>query len=274
MPTATNLSELEQYIAKNPKLRPRTKHLYLLGVQSFLDFAGVSPDSWTDEAIEAWRSNLLSSGMKPQTVNVHLHAVKYVAKKYAERNGVDDFAEGTSALKVDPPKKRKPLKPEQCVALLKACEGNRPIDIRDRAICLLGLRTGLRRSALCALDMDSLKGHKLTIELKRERPHDIILDDETFEAISVWVTYLRAQEITEGPLFRALSKPRKDGSVLFRDRMSQDGIFRAVEARALSAGIQNVYPHVFYHTFICSSLAKGVTPQTIKHMLGYSSTKF
>lgn len=268
------MTELEQVVSKNPKLRPRTKHLYMLGVKSFLDFAGVAPESWTSEVVEEWRSHLLSNGMKPQTVNVHLHAVKYAARKYAERhNNVGDFAEELTALQIDPPKKRKPLNLAQCKALIEACEGDRPIDIRDRAICLLGLSTGLRRSALCALNIEDVKGHNLSVTLKSERTHVVVLDDSTYEAIKSWLACMADMQVTEGPLFRALSKPRKDGTVLVRERMSQDGIFRAVEARGIAAGLKNMYPHVFYHTFIAISLASGKSPQEIKHMLGYTATK-
>ena len=94
MPATTNTrTELEQIVEAGPKLRPRTKQLYLHGVKAFLDHAGFNPTRWTMAAVEDWRNSMLETGVKPQTVNVNLHALRYAARRYAEqhRDGTLDF---------------------------------------------------------------------------------------------------------------------------------------------------------------------------------------
>jgi integrase len=266
-------TELEQVIASSQKLSPRTRSLYLAGVREFITYAGTSRRNWTGTTVENWRDKLKKTGMKPQSINVKLNALRFASRRIADKAGDPklDFAHFADLLKPTPPERPEPLSVEQARALVLACAGDKPIDIRDKAIAVLGLRTGLRRSAMCDLKIEDLKGRKLNAPIKGGRDVQIILDDETMVAIREWLTVLRSADITSGPLFRSVSRSSLDGTTNIGENLTTDGLYRALKARAKMAGVQNFYPHVLRHTFIFMAVAAGVPLHRIREMTGSKS---
>jgi integrase len=266
-------TELENVVINSQKLSPRTRSLYLAGVREFLEYAGSQRRNWTGENVENWRDKLKKTGMKPQSINVKLNALRFASRRIADRAGDPklDFAHFAELLKPSPPKRPHPLTVEQARALVMACAGDKPIDIRDKAIAVLGLRTGLRRAGMCDLKIEDLKGRRLHARIKGGRDIDIVLDDETLTALREWLSVLRSAGENSGPLFRSVSRSALDGTTNIGERLTTDGLYRALKARAKLAGIPNFYPHVLRHTFVSMAVEAGVPMHRIREMTGQKS---
>jgi integrase/recombinase XerD len=162
-------------------------------------------------------------------------------------------------LKPAPPERPEPLTVEQARALVMACAGDKPIDIRDKAIAVLGLRTGLRRAGMCAIKIEDLKGQQLSTRVKGDHDIEIVLDNETMTAIREWLTVLKNADITSGPLIRGVSRSKLDGTTNIRENLTTDGLYRALKARAKVAGIAKFYPAVLRHTFLSMAVEAGLS---------------
>ncbi|UCC74120.1 MAG: site-specific integrase [Gemmatimonadota bacterium] len=265
------MTELEYVIAHSPKLRPRTKAIYTRAVQSFLAYAGTHPSAWTGVAVESWR-DALAADLKPQTVNLYLTGLKYASRRIAARHHDPrlDFAGYSEQLKADPPASRKALSFEEGHALVDACRGLRPIDLRDTAIVVLGLRTGMRRAGMCGIRFDDLgDDHHVTITLKGGKRHTIQLDTESIEALEPWLTWLEREGVASGHVFRSLSRPRLDGTVQIGSQLRPDGLYKALKRRAEAANIPRFHPHIFRHTYVTWMRERGVPDWKIASITGH-----
>jgi len=130
----------------------------------------------------------------------------------------------------------------EVVAALVAPLGDRLLDVRDRAILLIGFAGAFRRSELSALDVDDVveTGEGLRITLGRSKT------DQEAEGHTVGITYgsnpptcpvrawrawLECSGIEDGAAFRRLSHGR-----VTAERLAGDGIARMVKRRAEAAG--------------------------------------
>lgn len=261
------MTVLEQYVSEDDRLRPRTRREYLKAVRQFIRFAGRDPSSWTYASMVSWRRALTARGLKPQTVNMYLAGVKRASLNYARMNQNPqlDFASMVETLRADPPQHREPLTEYEARLLVAACNGNGLRDYRDRAIIILGLRTGCRRSGIISANVEGLRGRDLDIILKGGRPHTMRnLDDATLGALSNW---LEVSNVRRGPIFRALSHA---GTVTNRG-LSAIAINKIVERRAQLAGLKHVHPHILRHTFISWCRRYNVPDWRIRQLTGQKS---
>ena len=266
------MTELEHVIENSPRLSQVTKKSYLRAVRRFLRYAGEDPSNWTGANVEDWRDSL-AHGRKPQTVNAYLAALRYASRRLAHRhqNPQLDFAGYAEMLKASQSKTPRVLTHDEGRALVLACAGERPIDRRDTAIVILGLRTGLRREGMCRITFHDFQGNRVEVILKGGRKHWILLDDEVMDALSLWAKTLHDLGIRGGNVFRSLSKPHIDGTVRVGRSLSPDGLYRAIKARAENVGILGFHPHVFRHTFVSWCQEAGVPAYRIAGVTGHKS---
>lgn len=198
-----------------------------------------------------------------------------------------EFALPDPMLAVPTPKYRKapvtPLRREHIETMLKACDFTFEADtlgrrrfvmrrssaLRDRAILLLLLDTGLRASELCALtiaDVD-LKAGRITVKhgvtggAKGGKGRFVQIGKATRR--TVW-RYLASRADGEDP-----SAPLILGR---RDRpMNRDGLRLLVKSLARRAGVPHCHPHQFRHTFAINYLRAGGDVFTLQALLGHGS---
>ncbi len=268
------MTELETVIESSPRLQPTTKRNYLRAVRLFLDFAGRYPVNWTGVAVENWR-DALNKQLKSQSVNVHMAALRYASRRLAQRhqNPQLDFAGYAEMLKAGQTKIPRVLTHEEGARLVAACHGTSPNDLRDYAIAVLGLRTGLRREGLCSITFrDFDDSGRVQVTLKGGRRHWILLDAETMEALAPWVNWLVDNGVNSGRIFRSVSKPMLDGTVKVRKELTPSGLYHAMKERAGKAGIKGFHPHVFRHSFVSWCQEAGIPAYRITGITGHKST--
>lgn len=147
--------------------------------------------------------------------------------------------------------------------------GGRPVDHalnsfeRNRAILLLLLDTGLRASELCDLKVEDLDSRNNRVFVQHGKGmKERLLPFSSRTGQMIW-RYLAARENyePEDPLFLS-----KLGRSLSRTKLSE--MLRSIGNRA---GVSNVYPHRFRHTFAIQYLRNGGDVYTLQSMLGHST---
>lgn len=276
-------SKLEYAVLRSTKLRPRTKELYARCIRNFIAFAGDDPERWTSVRVRKWRDSMYDRAVKAQSINIALNALRFAARRWL--GTPTTFADEVEML----PRKRRRITDDRTLTynesrrLLVDCTRQRPRDLRDAAIIVLGLRTGMLRFSLCLIDLNDLGWRtaralkkpvlsELTFTRKGGERHTIKLDRETRRALMPWIEWLTSRGITTGPLFRALSRPRNDGRIAVgNEGLTPDGLYRMLRQRAERAGIADadkINPYVFRSTFLVWAQKAGAEPSQIAAVIG------
>jgi integrase/recombinase XerD len=245
------MTVLEQLVSESRRLRPYTKETYLRAVRAFVEFAGESPTGWTPLAVDRWAQHLAKQ-VAPQSVNTYLNGIKAASRRWHQVYEGIDFAKSIEKFKfVQQVQPQRALNRSQVATLLATCNGDGFAEVRDRAILLLGLRAGLRRSEICSLRWDGLKEAKLTFVGKGGRLETVDLDEPTLAAIRRWhrtsvrkgcpYIFFRTRPILSAPL-----QPLTPG-----------GLHEVVQARSQQAGVV-LTSHTLRHTHITLAIQAGV----------------
>ena len=137
-----------------------------------------------------------------------------------------------------------------------------PHAVRNRAIILLLVDTGIRSTELCDLTVHQvdLKNRRITVFGKGSKERSIPISPATGQAI-----------------WRYLSE-RKDDSVGARLFTTRDGhpldysqLLHAMRAIGQRAGLHHINVHRFRHTFAINFLRNGGDPYSLQIMLGHST---
>ncbi|MFH0899429.1 MAG: site-specific integrase [Pseudomonadota bacterium] len=267
------MNALVRAIESNIRLRPRTRDLYSKAVRMFVDFTGnQQPSSYTTAAVEAWRDRMLADGLDPATINGRIFALRSASRRYADLGG-SEFAKAAQLLPVTQERNRRALSHDEARRLVGACSGDRPADLRDRAIITLALRTGCRREGIAQIDAADYQRLVLTVNLKGGRRHTLPpLDSETQTAIDGWIAWLRRCGITSGRMFRAIrSAPDLRGRWVVGGSLSGNAIYRIMCRRAAQAGVDGMYPHRCRHYFVSTARSTGWPDWYIAQYTGHAS---
>jgi integrase/recombinase XerD len=129
--------------------------------------------------------------------------------------------------------------------------------VRDRALILLMLDTGLRISELARLkpeDINAESGEVLVAPAgsgQKTKPRVVYLGKNSKRAMWLWMAQ------------------RRDTEKLFG--IDEKRIRALVHTIGYSAGVSNCYPHRFRHTFAIEFLRNGGDPFTLQRLLGHST---
>jgi site-specific recombinase XerD len=134
--------------------------------------------------------------------------------------------------------------------------------LRNRAIILTLLDTGLRASELCGInirDVDRRNQHVLVMG-KGSKERSVPYSAPTAQAIWRYLA-TRGDERLDRPLFAT-----KSGGPLDKDDLGR--ILRDIGDRA---GVSDVHPHRYRHTFAITFLRNGGNVYVLKMLLGHST---
>lgn len=160
-------------------------------------------------------------------------------------------------------KKPKTLTMEEVKLLLKQPQGNRPKDIRDKAMLELLYATGLRVSELINLkltDVNLQMGFLVCNDNLKSRV--IPMDSVALQALDTYLTTCRKQM-------------SKENDYLFVNRygtqMTRQGFWKILKFYANKAGIEKeIGPHMIRHSFASHLVENGADLHAVQEMLGHS----
>ncbi len=167
---------------------------------------------------------------------------------------------------------RPPAVPEQPVdvftddelrALLATCRGNTFENRRDTAILRMLIDTGMRAGELAGLGVEDMD-HDQSVAVvlgKGRRGRAVPYGAKTADALR---RYLRARNLHPQAGLSALWLGKKG-------RVTDSGVRQILERRAAEAGVTNVHPHRFRHTYAHTWLASGGQEQDLMRLAGWRS---
>jgi len=155
------------------------------------------------------------------------------------------------------------LSDEELAALMKSCAGKDFRDRRDEAMIRLLLDCGLRVSELCALTVEGidLDLGMAVVQGKGRKVRPIYFGARTTRAID---RYLRARSRERWAHLDALFLTQ-------RGALSPDGARERMNVRGAQAGIADLHPHRFRHTWAHDFLMSGGQERDLKRLAGWSS---
>ena len=166
------------------------------------------------------------------------------------------------------------LTADQVRKILAGCSGPGFEDVRNRALVLVLLQAGLRRMEASALNIGDIDLHEHTVTVARGkvgRPRVAVIGDDARQAIWKWLKLRRRQAAGLGqpcdescPLFTAVQTGR---------RLGPAGVGAVITRLGQRAGIPDLHPHQFRHTWAHENLASGIQEHGLMHLAGWTSTK-
>lgn len=214
------------------------------------------------EHLEAFLADM-SDRLAPATVAKHYRSLQQLFRWL-----VDDGEIDASPMA----KMRPPAVPEQPVdvftddelrALLAAAKGNTFENRRDTAVLRFLIDTGVRASELIGLavaDVD-LEHAEATVMGKGRRARTVPYGTKTADAIR---RYLRVRHQHPQAASNALWLGKKGP-------LTSSGLAQLLERRANDAGVTDVHPHRFRHTYAHTWLANGGQEHDLMRLAGWRS---
>lgn len=142
----------------------------------------------------------------------------------------------------------------------KLVHSQRDTALRDRAIIILFIDTGLRASELCGLKIKDYNSTTGAIDVFGKGSKERTVIAETFARKALW-RYLsgRPDAGDEDPLFASRSNLHLDN----------DSLRHLVQRIAVKVGIKDATLHRFRHTFAYNFLRNGGNPIELQRLLGH-----
>ncbi|HXK32650.1 MAG TPA: site-specific tyrosine recombinase/integron integrase [Dehalococcoidia bacterium] len=161
-------------------------------------------------------------------------------------------------------------------ALIAAADGDRPHELRDRALLELMYAAGVRVSEAHGLDVQHVDMEQQTVLVhgKGGKQRLVVFGDPARDALARYLRDGRPALLRKARGTRPA--PPAPGQPLFVDRggtrLSQRAIQILVRKYALKAGIdERVHPHLFRHTFATHLLDGGAELRVVQELLGHAS---
>jgi site-specific recombinase XerD len=249
------------------KRSPNTLRLYGQSVRFFshwLESQGreASLEELNRPAIREWLA-VLSETHEPGTVKIRYRGLFRFCRWLVEEEEITT----NPMAKLSPPTlKAKPvpvISDTELIALLKACNGKGFADRRDEALIRLLLDCGVRISEACSLRVDDLdldQGMAI-LKGKGSKVRPVYFSARTTRALD---RYIRMRTHHRWAHLDALFLTQ-------RGALSADGARDRVKIRGQLAGIEDIHPHRFRHTFAHDFLMSGGQERDLKRLAGWSS---
>lgn len=253
------------------RLAERTVDAYAGDLENYLahlDGGGHGTlDDVDREAVEAYLQSEGRRGLSARSIARRLSALR-AFHGYLRRRGKlpDDPTRG-----IEPPRRARRLprvlSVEETFQLLDAATGERPADLRDRAMLELMYGSGLRVSEVLTLTHDGLRLEDsfVIVRGKGDKERAVPLTAPADEALRLYLREAR-------PL---LVKGRDPGTVFLNQRggrLSRMGFWGILRRIAMRAGLgEKVHPHVLRHSFATHLLEGGADLRVIQELLGHAS---
>jgi site-specific recombinase XerD len=198
--------------------------------------------------------------VSPHTLQ-KLYRTAHAFWRFCLREGL---TENNPFAKVEKPKvplKLKPaLTPEEIEQILQACEGRHWLRLRDKALILTLLDTGLRIHEAHSLKVGDIQQDTLIVKGKGSKQRMVFLSPETRLAIKRYL--------------KACPYPLQESSPLWQGRngaLTLNGIMEVVEKIGKRAGLPKpLGAHAFRRTFATWSLRNGIDLEHLRQLMGHS----
>lgn len=142
------------------------------------------------------------------------------------------------------------------------------IGIRDNAILVVLLSTGLRRAEITGIRMVDIdfNGRVILIKGKGNKERKVGISDSVYDALMKWMNVISDQN---GEYL--FSRVRKNGKIDSKNKLSDQAIYDIVKFRCSEVGVNRIAPHDLRRSFATHMLKQGVDMLNVMKMMGHSS---
>ena len=244
-------------------IAPRTLENYRESVKGFVAF--MEPHAPTLDAVQPqhirkWLIEKQRKGVSAHTVR-NAYRIPRIFWRWCLREELttnDPFAKVEKPKA--PPKVKPALTPDEVEQILRACEGKHWLRLRDKALCLLLLDTGLRIHEAHRLTVEDAKQEVLLIRGKGSKQRVVFLSAEVRLALK---RYLNACPFA----------PSRDAPLWWGERgaLTLHGLKLAIRRIGKRAGLNRpLGAHAFRRTFATWSLRNGIDLEHLRQLMGHS----
>jgi len=261
-------TEVFTLYCKSKGLAERTIQTYsfaLIGLREFLSREGRLPLIPASSELRSYVAHMLERGLARGTIRIRMRSIRCFCN-FLVREGLV----ATSPMKnVEIPKvpNRYPeiLSVDQIKRLVRAAKQPTWTGIRNYAMLLTFLDTGIRLGELVALELEDVNLRDLSIRIRKGKggkERYIFMGRKLFQAIRGWLNV------------RGIATPEKAFYASRKgSRLDLRNVERIIERLAMKAGLQEirVTPHILRHTMATMYIVNGGDPFSLQRILGHSS---
>lgn len=209
-------------------------------------------------------------GKHPDTINTYLAAIKGVAKESWRSKLLDvesyQFIKEIKRMKGSRSTKGRSLEVKELRSMIKVCDDNTLIGLRDAAIIGLVYGAGLRRQEAADLQISNIDLNKGTVHVlgkgNKERINTL-----GGKSLTLLKSYLKIRGTQQGSLFVR----GKKGNKLTTLPISDQSIYDIVVKRYKQAGLSKLSPHDLRRSYATNLLENDEDVFTVMKLLGHSS---
>jgi integrase len=161
-----------------------------------------------------------------------------------------------------------PFSPDDVLQLLACCDNGDAVSLRDRAILLLLLDTGIRVGELVRLELSDLdlEGQRLRVlHGKGNKQRVVAFGDDCGKALA---RYLEARAAESGRLFVAAGGHR---NLVPESSLQPNAVKQMLRRLGRQTGIPKVHAHRFRHTFATWAIEQDGRELDVQYLLGHST---
>lgn len=207
----------------------------------------------------------------PATANRHMAALRGVLKE-AWRLGylsAEDYQRAIDVKAIPGSRELagRYVEPEEVEKLLSfAARRKKEIDRRDAAIIAVLYTCGLRRDELISLNVTDYSPRGVRVVGKGNKERFVPVNTQARRIIRAWLD-LRSDD--NGSLFLPMDKY---GNVS-TGRLTTQAVYTILKRRCRAAGVNQITPHDFRHTFISNLFDQGTDIATIADLAGHADVE-
>jgi len=263
------LKEYEYYLKVTKRLAQNTIISYKVDLVEYIEFLEKNyglrdPNRIEKQHIRNFVGRLKRKNNSASSVSRKLSAIRTFHKFLLLEKLVDE----NISLGISLPKKEQKLPVvlsiDEVDALIEATTGDKPLDLRNRAMLELLYGGGLRITELLDLRLSDLHINMGFIDVigKGNKARIVPIGEEAAFAVSEYITKARTH------------LKKIPGDILFVNsrgsEISRVGFYKTLKKIAIKAGIsKEISPHTLRHSFASHLLENGVDLRMVQELLGH-----
>lgn len=253
-------------------VRPKTVQTYTRAIKQFLLWMTENDISRPARDDVITYRDELKAGHKPNTVQAYMAAIKQFFHWTSIQGIYPDISLHIKGMKIDRGFKKDYLTSRQAAKLLQTVDRSTTKGLRDYAVLVLMLTTGLRTIEVCRANVEDLStlGNSTILRLQgkgRDEKNELVkVEQHTEDAIRA---YLKTRKDVKAgsPLFPSIANRNPGG------RMTTRSLSRLVKERLADANLvsDRLTAHSLRHTTATLNLLLGASPQETQQLLRHAN---
>ena len=263
---------------RSTRLSRKTVEFYKYGLSKFLKYCTLNGiqnvEDITATIIRKYLLSLEDEGYTPGGIHCKWRAIRCFFNWYEIENIQEGWRSPIRNIKVKSPR-IEPLEPADIVAvkaILRTCSQKlgdshwqsryQVLNVRDKAIILMLLDTGLRASELLALTLDNINPITGVIQ---------VVHGKGGKSRTVYIGRKTRQHLRR--YLKLIDKKIENGQIFINHKeqpLTVNGLNQMLAERAKIAGVKKQSPHAFRRLFALTMLRNGVDIYSLQLLMGHA----